>query len=119
LRHQHGSLAGAAMPSHRLRCRCASHRADAIAQELTGTARSLHGDPFGSPVRYASLVPIAPAYRPCPSRSHRGHACACRASYASTGAVRPKPGSLAVPQCLRIASTSYASLGHPVLRTDP
>ncbi|NJC35406.1 hypothetical protein GGR88_002935 [Sphingomonas jejuensis] len=78
------------MPSHRLRCRCASHRADAIAQELTGTARS-----------------------------HRGHASACRARYASTGAVRPKPGSLAVPQCLRIASTSYASLGHPVLRTDP
>ena len=54
-----------------------------------------------------------------PSRSHRGHACACRARYASTGAVRPKPGSLAVPQCLRLASTSYASLGHPVLRTDP
>jgi class 3 adenylate cyclase len=54
LPHRHGSLAGAAMPSHRLRCRCASHRADAIGQELTGTARSLHGDPFGSPVRYAS-----------------------------------------------------------------
>ena len=88
-------------------------------QDSDGTARSLHDDPFGSPVRYASLVPIAPAYRPRPSRSHRGHACACRARYASTGAVRPMPGSLAVPQCLRIASTSYASLGHPVLRTDP
>ena len=106
------AVASPALPLRIAPCRC--HRAGADRHGSLASRRSLR---IAGSLRIA--VAIALAYRPRPSRSHRGHASACRARYASTGAVRPKPGSLAVPQCLRIASTSYASLGHPVLRTDP
>ncbi|MBB3588893.1 hypothetical protein FHY04_003783 [Sphingomonas sp. BK481] len=43
-----------AMPLHRRRCRYASRRADRPSGCRTGTARSHHGEPVGSPVRYAS-----------------------------------------------------------------
>ena len=77
------------MPSHRQRCRCASRSAGRSQPHRSGTARSHHGDHFGSPVRYASHAPIGRVASAAPARSHRGHADACRARYASTGAANP------------------------------
>ena len=75
------------MPSHRQRYRCASRRADRPSGRRTGTARSRHGDPVGSPVRYASRAgDPTPRGRPAPARLHRGRAVARHARYASAGA---------------------------------
>ena len=67
---RHGSLAGVAMPSHRQRYRCASRRADRPSGRRAGTARSRHGDPVGSPVRYASRAPITANQRTTLLRHH-------------------------------------------------
>ena len=86
---RHGSLAGVAMPSHRQRYRCASRRADRPSGRRAGTARSRHGDPVGSPVRYASHAGNRPPHgRPAPARLHSGRAVARPARYASAGAAR-------------------------------
>ncbi len=75
------------MPPHRQRYRCASRRADRPSGQRAGTACSRHGDPVGSPVRYASRAGNrTPRGRPAPARLHRGRADARHARYASAGA---------------------------------
>ena len=110
---RHGSLAGAAMPSHRQRCRCASRRADRPKRRRAGTARSRHGDPFGSPVRYASRAVDRTRVAPtAPARSHRGRAVARRARYASTGATS---GEVAPSLRARLAGGRGDAVASPTL----
>jgi len=91
------------MPSHRQRYRCASRRADRPSGRRTGTARSRHGDPVGSPVRYASR-----AGDPTP----RGRAVARHARYASTGAGR---GELPPSLPARLAGERGDAVASPTL----
>ena len=122
---RHGSLAGVAMPAHRRRCRCASHRADCPSGHRTGTARSLHDDPAGSPVRYASRAP-----RDASSRlSHRLACIAATPSRVtlatprpvrrSTGHARPRgTARWRAWRCLRIADAAAAHRTVPIAPAD-
>ena len=113
---RHGSLAGVAMPSHRQRYRCASRRADRSSGGRAGTARSRHGDPVGSPVRYASRAGNpSPHGRPAPARSLRLGRCGLgRASTRPPGTARWRAW-----RCRRIANATAAHRAVPIAQRSP